>query len=227
MATYHKKLIFAVFIIFGIKEASSAECQRLSVHTLKQKLLAAGGTLHPQMVAIDREGAEKFKSHLRTKSVSRVTSIASSDVDADMENDDVDVEDLFGGENHYNDDDDRMRSRQRRSTSTGTCYGPGTPVNNLYLLCHICDSTTVLSVDYFPRYVNEIICNPNKQAKCFQGQGECAANAVPTVFLKKTAQCVTNANGILMENWESVTINVRTCCECRLYPNSFLIPLTV
>ena len=101
-------------IIFGIKEASSAECQRLSVHTLKQKLLAAGGTLHPQMVAIDREGANKFKSHLRTKSVSRVTSIASSDIGADMENDDVDVEDLFGADNHYDDDDDRMRSRQRR-----------------------------------------------------------------------------------------------------------------
>ena len=114
-----------------------------------------------------------------------------------------------------------------RSTTVGTCYSPGTAINNRYLLCHICDSTTVLSTDYFPRYINEIICNPNAQATCFRGQGECAANAIPTVFLKKTGQCVANGEGILVEGWEAVTKFVRTCCECKLYPGSFLIPWTV
>ena len=103
-----------MFIIFGIKGASSAVCQSLSVETLKQKLLAAGGTLHPQMVAIDKKGADKFRSHVRTKSVSRVTSIATSDVGEDMVNEDADAEDLYDGDKQYFDDDEMIRSRRRR-----------------------------------------------------------------------------------------------------------------
>jgi len=222
MTTSHKKLIIAVFISLAVAETYSTACQRLSTVALKKKLLAVGGTLNPNLVAVDKKGTARFKPHFRNKHVNRVTSIVNDEIDEDME--DGDAAELYDDVKYRR---GRLRSRERRSTTLGTCYSPGTPVNGRYILCHMCDSTTVLSTEYFPRYINEVICNPNEQKTCFQGQGECTSNAVPTIFLKKSGQCTTNSNGILMEEWNPVTINIRTCCECRLYPGSYLIPISV
>ncbi|XP_065071614.1 uncharacterized protein T16H12.9-like [Rhopilema esculentum] len=224
---FGNKALLAILIAIGVAEAIDAACQAQSTSALKKMLLSAGGTLNPQMVAVDEAGARLFKSHFSTKdiNVQRVRTLrkrkrdGKRDFEEDVIMEDEDIEE--------DDNDDRKKRRKRRSTTLGSCYGPGVPLNNMYLLCHTCDSTTVLSSDYFPRYVNEVICNPNKTPSCFHGQGQCTSNSVPIVFLKKTGNCVTSGSGILLEEWMAETINIRTCCECRLYPGSFLIPFTI
>ena len=104
--------------MFGAAEASITACQRLSVLALKQKLLAAGGTLNPQLVAITADGARRFKSHVSVQTTSRIISRANSDVDDYKENDDEDIEDLYDGDLYNNhddiDDDERKLSRNKR-----------------------------------------------------------------------------------------------------------------
>ena len=108
------QMIFAVFILFGITKAAEASCQAQSVSALKQKLLASGGTLNPQLVAIDRKGSLLFKSHFSAKSVSRVTSIRNKDADNDIDNDDEEIEEDDDRNDDYDDERERIHSRKRR-----------------------------------------------------------------------------------------------------------------
>lgn len=79
-------------------------------------LLAAGGTLNPQLVAINAEGAKQFKSHFKN-TASGVIAKEDRDRDAEEEvDDDEEGAEYQDGRNDDQDDNDdgRVHSRKRR-----------------------------------------------------------------------------------------------------------------
>ena len=108
------------------------------------------------------------------------------------------------------------------STTIRTCYAPLQVVEGgFHHLCHNCDATTTLPSNYYPRYINQILCNPNLAKVCLQGHGECRTRFTSMTFLKKTGNCVPGSNGIFLEEWLPEVIFIGSCCECMIKTTSF------
>lgn len=119
---------------------------------------------------------------------------------------------------------DRMGSqlfRNKRQTSTypQTNYtrtvkrGSLDRDNNLYYLCTERSAVTTLSADYFPRHLNEVICDKTDNLCLYGNQGECVQESFDVKVLKKTGQC--GADG--KEKWDLVSQKVRSSCNCRAF----------
>ena len=99
-----------------------AQCQAQSVDALKSMLLAAGGTLNPQVVAVDVRGARLFKSHVIKQIRNRVPLSDSDDDERDheLESEDEDIEQRENLSDDYHDDDEkRIHRRKRRYVCRG------------------------------------------------------------------------------------------------------------
>ena len=89
--------------------------------------------------------------------------------------------------------------------------------NGYHRLCTEWSAVTTLSPDYFPRYLNEVICD-KKENGCLGHQGACIQGSFFVNVLKNTGVC--GADG--KETWQLVGHSVRSYCSCRLYPGSSL-----
>ncbi|CAH3015503.1 unnamed protein product [Porites evermanni] len=97
-----------------------------------------------------------------------------------------------------------FRNKRKTSTYPQTNYtrtvkrGSLDRDNNLYYLCTERSAVTTLSADYFPRHLNEVICDKTDNL-CLNGnQGECVQESFDVKVLKKTGQC--GADG--KEKWD-------------------------
>lgn len=112
-----------------------------------------------------------------------------------------------------------FRNKRKTSTYPQTNYtrtvkrGSLDRDNNLYYLCTERSAVTTLSADYFPRHLNEVICDKTDNL-CLNGnQGECVQESFDVKVLKKTGQC--GADG--KEKWDLVSQKVRSSCTCRAF----------
>lgn len=94
------------------------------------------------------------------------------------------------------------------------CWKAGKPDSQtgLHRMCSACRSIRRLPEDYFPLFVNEVLC---KGSECLQNQGACVQQYIDLNVLKNigTKEC---------QNWNRHTIRVSVCCDCMLRPSSFL-----
>ena len=89
--------------------------------------------------------------------------------------------------------------------------------NGYHRLCTEWSAVTTLSPDYFPRYLNEVICD-QKDNGCLGHEGACIQGSFVVNVLKNTGVC--GADG--KETWQLVSQSFRSCCSCRLYQGSSL-----
>uniref|UniRef100_A0A7E4W015 Bursicon subunit alpha n=1 Tax=Panagrellus redivivus TaxID=6233 RepID=A0A7E4W015_PANRE len=82
--------------------------------------------------------------------------------------------------------------------------------NTGYHLCRNCRAIRQLSDDFFPRVLNEVIC---AEGDCLRGDGKCRQRFLPFKILK-------NFGDQHCPRWREVEINIRTCCDCVIHPNS-------
>ena len=89
--------------------------------------------------------------------------------------------------------------------------------NGFLHLCTEWSAVTTLSADYFPRYLNEVVCD-TVDSGCFGYQGQCVQGSFVVNVLMKTGRC--GADG--KEEWDQANQPVRSYCICRLFQGSFL-----
>uniref|UniRef100_A0A0K0F979 Uncharacterized protein n=1 Tax=Strongyloides venezuelensis TaxID=75913 RepID=A0A0K0F979_STRVS len=85
--------------------------------------------------------------------------------------------------------------------------------NNGYHLCKSCSAIRQLPNNYFPRVLNEVICG---EGSCLRKEGECIQRFLPFKILK-------NLGTSFCPDWQMVTIQLRTCCDCVIQPGSSLL----
>lgn len=76
-------------------------------------------------------------------------------------------------------------------------------------LCTEWSAVTVLSPAYFPRYLNEIICDTNDRS-CLSNKGQCNQGGVIVDILYDTGKCGFDGKQI----WQVVNQWIRSCCDC-------------
>uniref|UniRef100_A0AC35TU19 Uncharacterized protein n=1 Tax=Rhabditophanes sp. KR3021 TaxID=114890 RepID=A0AC35TU19_9BILA len=89
---------------------------------------------------------------------------------------------------------------------------------NGFQLCKTCRAIRHLGRNFFPRVLNEIICSgggKGGEGTCLRNE-KCVQRFIPLKILKNLglSEC---------PNWQLVTIQLRTCCDCVVQPNSALL----
>eukprot|EP00794_Sanderia_malayensis_P005309 gene5309-5978_t len=122
------------------------------------------------------------------------------------------------------------QNEEKRSVSTvRSCYDSGSvdqSTGNIRI-CPSCSAQTVLPENWYPRYVNEVICKPQDRV-VFQGEARCAEKHFLITFLYNTGRCIPvthNGQTVHIEEWISSQRRVGTACECQITPGSFLISI--
>ncbi|KAK3750971.1 hypothetical protein QZH41_000727 [Actinostola sp. cb2023] len=122
--------------------------------------------------------------------------------------------------------------RYHKRTETPQCVKAGTKVgkDGRKLMCPICQRSTKLSDDVFPRYINEITCDTSSIGNPLDGSalrclyktypiGRCHQKNMTIDVLTKTAEDyeLVTSDGTTMiykQVWSSKTQVIRICCEC-------------
>lgn len=191
-------LLVAIIAAFeSYSEAHSISCKRLTTRELERKLDFFGG-YNKRYQAITRKDAKKFLSLLnQQKVVVKVTP--------------------------YNNITKKLFRSKRQTISS-----PQTNINSvaqrgsldqrgLHRLCTESSAVTTLPADYFPRFLNEVICD-TVDSGCLSHEGVCVQGGFVVEVLKKNGTCGSDGKEI----WEVVSQPVRSRCNCRLYPGSKL-----
>lgn len=123
-----------------------------------------------------------------------------------------------------------QRLKRSLPTSPGTfirgCQGRGTIPDgtNLHRLCTECAATTRLADDRFPNYINEVICQDSDH-QCAAKMGICLQRTLQLSFLRFDGKFELDGQlsalmgkTVYREVWESYTQEIRSCCECQMYP---------
>ncbi|XP_012553874.1 uncharacterized protein LOC101234892 [Hydra vulgaris] len=123
------------------------------------------------------------------------------------------------------------RTKERTIIQTKFCADANSthPKTKLVQLCAQCTARTEEKPNWFPRYVNEIICGTDKQNNngnfCFQNEGVCTQIMTPMKFLVKTNDCelkIKDGTTVNVEKWKEISKDIRTSCECRMFENSYI-----
>lgn len=176
-----------------IQRSLTSTCQPLTTRELEQKLETFGG-YNRRYQAITKSGAAKFSKLISqptpTKAPTRSTKKPRGKRHAP----------LYSLTN-------LTRVARRGSLDQ----------NGYHHLCTEWSAVTTLSADYFPRYLNEVICDA-KDVGCLSYEGICVQDSFTVDVLRNTGKCGSDGKQI----WEVVSQPVRSCCNCRLFPGSFL-----
>ncbi|KAK7485909.1 hypothetical protein BaRGS_00022904 [Batillaria attramentaria] len=131
----------------------------------------------------------------------------------------------------------RTRSRRtKRTVDTGIGYCQSTrnqTAAGLLHLCSACQQTTDLGDDVFPRYINEVVCNPAVTDECLRVgntvHGRCRQTSLHVQMLRRrSGRCmmvIHNGQRVLTDEWELYAQEVRTGCQCMLDKRSPIVML--
>jgi len=106
-------------------------------------------------------------------------------------------------------------SRTKRASPTLPEYKSPAGSIDINGLVNVCGSKSVvtdLGVDFYPRYLNEIVCDGT--GYCLMGQGACVQNVMYLRFKRATRPEHTYNN---IEDWTQYDQAVRVSCCCKLY----------
>ena len=125
------------------------------------------------------------------------------------------------------------RMKRNFPTSPGTrirgCQGRGTipDGSNLHRLCTECAATTRLGDDRFPNFINEVICRDTDR-QCAAKMGICFQRTLQLSFLRFSGRfeldrqlSTLSGKTVYSEVWEQYTQEIRSCCECQMYPSIY------
>ncbi|XP_060570644.1 uncharacterized protein LOC132728935 [Ruditapes philippinarum] len=117
---------------------------------------------------------------------------------------------------------------------TEYCHNRGRPTGTNYLhLCTTCAVTTQFPEDIFPRYTNEIKCDPT-DCKCFQAtktivHGKCQPIIKNVIMLRRNPggcrMTIKNGQEVFTDDFEMYQQPLHVGCECVLNKNSLYAPL--
>ncbi|XP_066915048.1 uncharacterized protein [Clytia hemisphaerica] len=125
---------------------------------------------------------------------------------------------------------DTLRHRSRRNTdeqrtiqnTDGSvtrirrCVRRGAVTRNGFVrMCSLCHAVTVLPENMYPRYINEVICDPRDRG-CLTGGGECAEKTLKLPFRKDTQGLGSDQ----LSEWTTYEQPIRSSCECGVYRDS-------
>ena len=175
--------------------AQSISCQPLTTSELQLKLDSFGG-YNKRYQAITRKDAKNFSILLNQPAAGKLPVYKL-------------FKKLFRGK--------RQANSFPQTNFTSVAKRGSLDQNGYHRLCTNWSAVTTLSPDYFPRYLNEVICD-QKDNGCLGHQGACIQGSLVVNVLKNTGVC--GADG--KETWQLVSHSVRACCSCRLYPGSSL-----
>ena len=185
------------------------------VEELKDLLIRVGGTLNPRLVAVTLKDAQNFP-------------------DLVSKNQTFEFDKLKSCQGRFNtsaqNDESEAGRNFRRSTSTALpstrCYPVRSKTDKVtkigsrsvrsIRLCSQCSTARDLGEGFFPRYINEVTCDPKEikapfpVPKCFKGEGLCQQREQSYAFFKNIGQ----------KNYQTFNVNIRVSCECELQDGS-------
>ena len=178
--------------------AQSISCQPLTTTELELKLDSFGG-YNKRYQAITSKDTENFPILLNHPAAVKLPVYKLPTI----------IKKLFRGK--------RQANSFPQTNFTSVAKRGSLDQNGYHRLCTEWSAVTTLSPNYFPRYLNEVICD-KKDNGCLGPEGACIQGSFVVNVLKNTGVC--GADG--KETWEHVSQSVRSCCSCRLYPGSSL-----
>ncbi len=122
----------------------------------------------------------------------------------------------------------RVRRSVVGTTVSNYCIMTGQETTRGYMrACDSCAATTELSDDYFPRYLNEVVCSSNTE--CFSGGGKCFERTLSLTVLRLTGNCTAVAatagsEAYYVEEWEPAIHRARVACECDIDVQTIFAP---
>ena len=192
-------LAFATLVLFAsYVGAQSISCQPLTTSELELKLESFGG-YNKRYQAITRKDAENFPILLNQPAAVKLPVYKLPSI----------IKKLFRGK--------RQANSFPQTNFTSVAKRGSLDQNGYHRLCTEWSAVTTLSPDYFPRYLNEVICD-KKDNGCLGHEGACIQGSFVVNVLKNTGVC--GADG--KETWQLVSQSFRSCCSCRLYQGSSL-----
>ena len=177
-----------------VQRSVTSTCQSLTTRELEQKLETFGG-YNKRYQAITKADATKFSKLINQPAATKAPVLSTK----------------------------KPSRGKRRAPSypltnlTSVALRGSLDQNGYHRLCTEWSAVTTLSADYFPRYLNEVICDA-KDAGCLSYEGMCVQESFIVDVLRNTGKCGSDGKEI----WEVVSQPVRSCCNCRLFPGSFL-----
>lgn len=174
-----------------LRAGSASTCQTLTTRQLEQKRHSIGG-YNKRYQAITKADTAKFPKLISQPTVTKVPKPSTK------------------------------TSRGRRqaisypqTNLTSVATRGSLDQNGYHRLCTEWSAVTTLSMDYFPRYLNEVICD-TKDPGCLSNKGICVQGSFIVDILRNTGKCGSDGKEI----WEVVSKPIRSCCNCRLFPGS-------
>ena len=198
-------------------------CVLLNESQKTARLQKVGGYV-PRYVAVNRNEALQFESLLGD-----VQPLPTRSPGSLPYNNQSDLSSIFGQQHGT------VGNRKRRSTitlpsETGTteiqeCFDGGSLLEDdgFRRLCTECFGITQLPAGVFPPFINEVICGDDSDF-CVPGIGECQQRFIELKFLSFTGEFERDDNlsdsvglDIFVEESETIDVELRACCECRLF----------
>ncbi|XP_041477840.1 uncharacterized protein T16H12.9-like [Lytechinus variegatus] len=212
---------------------SRTRCRRQTTDALQEMLQAAGAnTLYMDNSPLNFPNLLYFASNKTSKSSRRLRKRDVESVLHEGSHPSLPQELQEQLHNSYVTPQQRRSPRSIRNSvgesTIGYCENMGEPNDDGFLrLCGACMMTTELPDNYFPRYLNEVVCDPQQAtAGCLLGTGRCADRTFELSMLRRTDECAPQRSATggrrYVEHWEVVTRSVRVGCECELNPQSHL-----
>ena len=188
------------------KRSIASPCQSLSYVSLVIKLNSIGGYNKRYVATTAQEAKKNFPNLLNaTAQISNVTSNASTV--------------------HPNVTRTTPSTTPTPSTTQPNSYGATRMISvarrgtkdefGFHRLCTEWAAVTTLSPDFFPRYINEVICD-SKDFHCLSGEGFCLQKTFIVSILRRTGRCTAQGQ----EEWVEHSQPIRSCCECKVFPGS-------
>ena len=176
-----------------IQGSFTSTCQSLTTRELEQKLETFGG-YNKRYQAITKSGAAKFSKLTNQSAATKAPTLSTKKPRGK-----------------------RQAPSYPLTNLTTVALRGSLDQNGYHRLCTAWSAVTTLSADYFPRYLNEVICDA-KDAGCLSYEGICVQDSFIVDVLRNTGKCGSDGKQI----WEVVSQPVRSCCNCRLFSGSFL-----
>ena len=86
------------------------------------------------------------------------------------------------------------------------------------VMCDLCWAWRVLPDDYYPQFINELICDPATEGKCLSGYGSCQGRDGEVEVQRNVGTDAT-------PRWEWEKVKAGVCCECKVLSGSPLANL--
>ena len=172
-----------------ISQPNAAACQSVTTAELVTKLDACGG-YNKRYQAISKVEARTLSNFLKNSMIAAVSEVQKSRGRRESSS-------------HIN-ETTVVSVAQRGSLDE---YG-------FRRLCTEQYALTTLPADHFPRYLNEVICDSTDQW-CLDYDGVCVQGSFVVNVLKNSGACGPDGK----ENWNLLSLPVRTGCDCRLIPS--------